>query len=158
MTDRSTAHATFTIERDLAYPPARVFAAFASQAAKARWFIGPEESARTDHALDFRDRGDEHLATRLPDGTLITFDATYRDIVPDERIIYAYDMHMGDRRISVSLACIELRPAGGGTHLTLREHGIFLDGLDQVADRERGTQELLDKLEASLTADPTGVA
>jgi uncharacterized protein YndB with AHSA1/START domain len=158
MTDRSTAHATFTIDRDLAHPPARVFAAFASQAAKGRWFIGPEESATTDHALDFRDGGDEHLATRLPDGTLITFDATYRDIVPDERIIYAYDMHIGDRRISVSLACIELRPSGDGTHLALREHGIFLDGLDEVAERERGTRELLDKLEASLDADPVGAA
>jgi len=156
MTDRSTAHATFTIDRDLAYPPARVFAAFASQAAKGRWFIGPDDSASTDHRLDFREGGDEHLATRLPDGRLVTFDATYRDIVPDQRIIYAYEMHIGDRRISVSLASIELQPASGGTHLTVHEHGIYLDGLDQVADRERGTNELLDKLAASLDADPLG--
>lgn len=154
MTDRSTAHATFTVERDLAHPPARVFRAFADPAAKARWFVGPDESHSTEHELDFRDGGTEHLATRFPDGTAVTFDATYRDIVPDERIIYAYDMHIGGRRISVSLACIELRSTGGGTHLTVREHGIFLDGLDQVADRERGTRELLDKLAASLDAGP----
>ncbi len=158
MTDRSTAHATFTVERELAHPPARVFGAFAGQAAKARWFVGPDDSASTDHALDFRDGGTEHLATRLPDGRLVTFDATYRDIVPDERIIYAYEMHIAGRRISVSLACIELRPIAGGTHLTVREHGIYLDGLDQVADRERGTRELLDKLEASLAAEPAGAA
>jgi uncharacterized protein YndB with AHSA1/START domain len=158
VTDRSTAHATFTIERDLAHPPARVFRAFADPAAKARWFVGPDGSATTDHALDFRDGGAEHLATHLPDGRLVTFDATYRDIVPDERIIYTYDMHIGGERISVSLACIELGPTADGTHLTVREHGIYLDGLDQVADRERGTRELLDKLEASLEAAPAGAA
>ena len=62
----------------------------------------------------------------------VTFDATYLDIVPDERIIYAYEMTIDGQRISASLASIELRPVPGGTHLSLTEHGIFLDGLDRV--------------------------
>jgi uncharacterized protein YndB with AHSA1/START domain len=73
-------------------------------------------------------------------------------LVPDERIIYAYDMRIGEQRISVSLASIELTPAEAGTRLVLTEHGMFLDGLDQAADRERGTRELLDKLAAALDA------
>ena len=155
MTDRSTAHATFTIERDLPHPAPRVFRAFADPAAKSAWFVGPDRSATTEHTLDFRVGGEERLSTRLPDGRLVTFEATYRDIVADERIIYAYDMCFGDQRISVSLACIELTPTAAGTHLVLREHGVYLDDLDQAADREHGTRELLDKLEASLavTAD-----
>ena len=152
MTDRSTTHATFVIERDLPHPVSSVFRAFADPAAKARWFIGPDGSASTEHSLDFRVGGEEHLRTRLPNDELVTFSATYRDIVPDERIIYAYDMRFGEQRISVSLACIELTPTAAGTHLVVREHGIYLDDLDQAVDRERGTRELLGKLEASLAA------
>ena len=38
----------------------------------------------------------------------IAYDARYQDIVPNERIIYSYDMHLDDKRISVSLATVEL--------------------------------------------------
>ena len=43
MSARSTQHATFVIERTYAASPARVFNAFADRAAKARWFVGPDE-------------------------------------------------------------------------------------------------------------------
>src|SRR4026207_2500506 len=46
------------------------------------------------------------------DGRSYRFDALYQDIVPNERIVYTYDMHLDDKRISVSLASIELKPAG----------------------------------------------
>jgi uncharacterized protein YndB with AHSA1/START domain len=153
VTDRSTAHATFTIERTLAHSPARVYAAFADQEAKARWFRGPDEDeAGRVHTLDFRVGGREHLAGPLPGGSSVTFDATYLDLVPEERIIYSYDMRIDGQRISVSLAAIEFRVAPGGTHLTVTEHGIYLDGLDDVAQRERGTHELLDNLTRTLDA------
>lgn len=43
---------------------------------------------------------------------MATFDAVYHDVVADERIVYAYEMHLDDRKISVSLATLELKPAG----------------------------------------------
>ena len=79
-----------------------------------------------------------------------TFEARYWDIVPNERIVYAYDMHLDDTRISVSLATIQLQPTTGGTRLVLTEQGAFLDGHDTVAAREHGTGELLDSLGAFL--------
>jgi len=54
-----------------------------------------------------------------------SFDAYYRDIVPNERIIYSYDMHFDDRRISISLATIEFKPSGSGTLLKITEQGRF---------------------------------
>jgi len=36
--------------------------------------------------------------------------------------------------------------AGDGTKLTLTEQGVFLDGLDNPAEREHGTGELLNTL------------
>jgi hypothetical protein len=59
-------------------------------------------------------------------------------------------MHMDGRRISVSLASVELAPEGDGTRLTLTEHGAFLDGLDDPSTRQGGTGSLLDALGEQL--------
>jgi uncharacterized protein YndB with AHSA1/START domain len=72
--------------------------------------------------------------------------------VENERIVYTYDMHLDDKRISVSLATVELKPAGLGTRLIFTEQAVFLDGYDDAGSRERGTHGLLDKLKASLEA------
>ncbi|HEV2682294.1 MAG TPA: SRPBCC domain-containing protein [Rhodanobacter sp.] len=45
------------------------------------------------------------------------FDCRYWDIVPNQRIVYSYDMHLDDRRISVSLSTLELGPEGRGTRM-----------------------------------------
>ncbi len=151
MTERRTEHATFTIERVFDAKPARVFKAFADPKAKAQWFGGPDEWAQGTRELDFRVGGRERLSGGPKGGGAIhTFDAVYQDIVPDERIIYSYDMHLDDKRISVSLATIELKPAGAGTRLIFTEQGVFLDGYDDAGSRERGTLGLLDKLGAWL--------
>ena len=59
MTKRSVAHATFTIERKYEAAPARVFAAFATREAKARWFSGPPEWGPDEGEMDFRVGGRE---------------------------------------------------------------------------------------------------
>jgi uncharacterized protein YndB with AHSA1/START domain len=150
MTQRKTDHATFTIERVYDAKPARVFKAFADPKAKAQWFGGPAEWTQGGRELDFRVGGRERLSGGPKGGQVHSFDALYQDIVPDERIIYSYDMHLDDKRISVSLATIELKPQGGGTRLVFTEQAVFLDGYDDAGSRERGTQGLLDKLGASL--------
>jgi len=83
-------------------------------------------------------------------GAVHAYNATYYDIVPDERFVIAYDMHLDDKRISVSLATVEFQPAGNGTRLKYTEQGAFLDGYDDAGSRERGTQGLLDQLDAAL--------
>ena len=154
MTKRPVTHATFVIERNFSAPPARVFIAFADPAAKARWFAGPDEWEKTRQEFDFRVGGRERLSGGPKGGTVHSFDARYLDIVPNERIIYAYDMHLDETRISVSLATVEFKPAGNGTLLTITEQGAFLDGYDDAGSREQGTGWLLDKLAASLEPEP----
>jgi len=146
MTERSITHATFTIERTYAAPAARVFAAWADPATKRRWFGGPDEG-ETNLQLDFRIDGRETQSGKGPDGGTYSYAARYQDIVPDERIVYTYEMHLNDTRISVSLGSVELKPEKqGGTRLIYTEQGAFLDGLDKPADREHGTRELFDQL------------
>jgi len=146
MTKRSVTHATFTIERTYDAPPALVFHAFADGKAKATWFGAPGWS----HELDFRVGGHERASGSFDGKVVHTYHAIYQDIVPDERIIAAYDMHLDDKRISVSLMTVELKPAGAGTRLVFTEQGAFLDGFDRPEERERGTRELLDALGAAL--------
>lgn len=149
-TERSAVHATFVIERVYDATPTRVFNAWSQPEAKARWFVGPEAWKKSDHTLDFRIGGREHVSGGPPGGPAHSYDAVYQDIVPNERIVSTYDMHMDDERISVSLATLEFTPSGAGTKLVYTEQGVFLDGYDNAAEREHGTRDLLDKLDAAL--------
>lgn len=87
---------------------------------------------------------------RWDTGVASTFDAVYLDVVAGERIVYAYEMHLDDRKISVSRATLELKPAGTNTRLVMTEQGAFLDGYDDAGSREQGSSFLLDALGKSL--------
>ena len=150
---RSVVHDTFVIKRTYPASPARVFAAFGDAAIKSQWFGEPGGSS-TPHELDFRVGGRESLRGQIPTGPSFTYDALYHDIVDGERIIYSYEMTMDGRRISVSVATIELAAEGDGTRFTLTQQGAFLDGLDTNAIREEGTNEMLDGLGRFLAESP----
>jgi uncharacterized protein YndB with AHSA1/START domain len=148
VTERSTEHATFVVERSYDAAAPRVFAAWADPVAKARWFGGEE------HELDFRVGGRELNRGATPDGEVYTYEARYQDIVPDERIVYTYEMRRDETRISVSLATVELKPEDAGTRLIFTEQGAFLDGEDKAEIREQGMGSLLDALSADVQREP----
>ncbi|MEX1007204.1 MAG: SRPBCC family protein [Acidimicrobiia bacterium] len=150
MTASSVTHATFVIEHTYDAPPERVYAAFADPVIKARWFAGPEEWGPDEGEMDFRVGGRETSRGGPPGGPVSFFDSRYQDIVPNQRLIFAYDMFLDDRLLSVSLATVEFVPSGTGTRLTFTEQGAFLDGQDSVDSREEGTRGLLDQLGAEL--------
>ena len=149
MTTRSVTHDTFTIERTYPAVPSRVFAAFASAEAKAIWGdTGDLESAEGDagaEEFDFRVGGRERFGFKWS-GTTLRYDALYYDIVPDQRIVYSYEMYANDARISVSVTTIEIAKSGDGTALTYTEQGAYLDDLDQPGLRREGVTEMLDGL------------
>jgi uncharacterized protein YndB with AHSA1/START domain len=146
---RSAVHDTFSFDRHFDVAPAKVFRAFADQSAKEQWFAGPPGAKSERGLFEFREGGRETNRT-LAEGNWWGFSATYADIVPDERIVYTYEMDKDGRRISVSVVTLELRAAGGGTDLTLTEYGVYLDGVDVPADRRGGTEVLLANLTAYL--------
>ena len=152
MTDRPVIHDTFEIERTYPASVSRVFAAFASKEAKDAWGDtgdlsepGPDAG---DSEFDFRIGGRERFGMGYQ-GTSYRYDALYYDIVPDQRIIYSYEMYANDARISVSVATIAFAATAEGTALTWTEQGAYLDGFDgpEASEARRGgTAEMLDGL------------
>jgi uncharacterized protein YndB with AHSA1/START domain len=143
---RSVLHATFCIERSYDSSPAQVYQALSDPAAKSKWFAGGDGYTVVAREMDVRPGGREHVKGRWASGLVSTFDAIYHDVVPDERIVYSYEMHQDERKISVSLATFELKPTATGTRLVMTEQGAFLDGHDDAGSRERGSKFLLEAL------------
>jgi uncharacterized protein YndB with AHSA1/START domain len=149
---RSIVHASFDLQRTYDAPAARVWKALTDEAAKAKWFCGsPGTWELLERRMDVRSGGREYVKGRWEGGTVSTFDAIYHDVIPNERLVYSYQMHLDDRKISVSLATLQLRPQNGKTTLTVTEQGAFLDGYDDAGSREQGTGHLLDALGRSLS-------
>ena len=143
-------HGSFTLERVYDASPARVFKAFADPKSKARWFVGPRGWQEIEREMDFRVGGQEIAHGKFPDGPETKFVARYHEIVPNERLVYVYDMHVDRVFMSVSLATIELTPQGGQTALRITEQGVFLDGKDGNESRREGTVYLLEQVAANL--------
>jgi uncharacterized protein YndB with AHSA1/START domain len=150
MPSQSVVHGSFRIERTFAAPRDRVFRALTDPDAKAKWFTGGQGYTILEREMDIRPGGRERLNGRWESGLVTTYDAVYFDVVPDERIVFAYEMHLDQRKISVSLATYELKSIGDGTQLVLTENGAFLDGYDDAGSRERGSNLLLDAVGKSL--------
>jgi uncharacterized protein YndB with AHSA1/START domain len=149
VTERSAVHSTFVLERTYDASPARVFAAFEDPEAKNRWFVNGDGWGTDAYQADFRVGGyEKYRGTH--DGMAVAMESRYYDIVPNERIVFAYDMLFDDDRISVSLTTIELIPAGTGPRLVFTEHDTFLDGHEVPGPREEGSKGLLESLAAEL--------
>jgi uncharacterized protein YndB with AHSA1/START domain len=141
MTERSVVHSTFTLERIYSVPISQLFRAWADPRIKVRWFAGNP----ADYELDFRPGGIERNSA-IHDGKTITWESLYREIVPDERIVYTSVLCEDGTVATVSLASVELVPEDNGTRLVLSEAGAYLDGREQPAWREQGTGDWLDAL------------
>ena len=145
MTERSIAHGTFRSERTYPVPPARVWAAFADKAQKAKWYGDPTHNRDAD-LFEFREGGRERKSSELDGGGTWVIEWLYHDIVANQRIVYTYDVVLKGRRNSVSLVTVEFTPVGHGTTVKIREDGAFLDGLEVPNERQGGAAFVLDRL------------
>ena len=146
----SVAHSMFVIERRYPVSPERVFAAFADPAKKRKWFAESDGTTVREFEMDFRVGGSEHSRFKMPDGTPLANDTSYHDIEPNRRIVFAYTMSVGGRRISASLSTIELVPTDKGTDFVYTEQAAFFEGSDGAKIREAGWSSLFERLEKEL--------
>jgi uncharacterized protein YndB with AHSA1/START domain len=160
---RSTiCHSTFAVERTYLATPSRVFAVFTADDARNIWGDPSDVEALDEEAagyeLDFRVGGRERICFRSQD-TIYHYESHYYDIVPDQRIVYCYELYVDGARESVSLVTIEFAKHGDGTALIWTEQGAYLDGIHGPgipAIREKGIAEILDNLASYLNSRTPG--
>ncbi|QKT08283.1 SRPBCC domain-containing protein [Gordonia sp. X0973] len=151
MSTLTQTHATFSLEREYPASVSAVWQAFADPTIKAQWF-GSDDFVEVERSDDFRVGGvsiDD--GRRGADGPLSRFRATYTDIVPNQRLVYTYDMWLDDAHASTSVTTVVFEEIAGGTRLTFTEQGVHLDGVhgpgpDAAAGREEGTRGLLENI------------
>ncbi|WP_119271024.1 SRPBCC family protein [Taklimakanibacter deserti] len=151
MTQRTVEHGNFSIERRFDAPASLVFQALTDVEMKRRWFAEGDGWVTESYALDAREGGHEEGTFRYQDGPPIRNETTYLDVVDDRRLVLSYCMFIDGKRISASLATIELSPEASGTRLIYTEQAAFLDGADTLKTRKEGCEQLFDTLGSELT-------
>ena len=151
MTDPTTIHDTFIIERRYAKPLARVFAALCDPMQKRRWYAATAET----FDMDFREGGREYTLSRMGSdtpfpGAALVSDIVYQDIVPDRRIVLVQTMSLGDRHISTALLTFELLDEDGGTTLICTHQAAFYEGSGGPDMRRHGWEVLFGRLDNAL--------
>lgn len=135
---------SLTINRRLNASPEKVFAAWTDPEKLIQWF-GPTEtipgSVKAD--MDVRVGGAYRISFRTEDGEYHQVGGTYREIVPDRRLVFSWAWHSTPERESV--VTVSLRPDGAATLLSLHHAQFF----DQAArdGHEHGWTGTMDKLE-----------
>jgi len=155
--EQTVTHSTFTLERAYSASPERVFAAFSDPTLKKRWYVDNKPMTVEEFQMDFRVGGSDLARFRFGAGSPfpgmpLTYYTSYQDIVPNRRIVYAYSMDLGDKRVSSSLTTFEFLPDGDGTQLIFTEQGAFYEGADGPQMRQAGWNTLLDHLGRSFAA------
>ena len=156
MSEPTTIHDTFVLERRYPLPPEAVFQALANPELKRRWFADGDHPAER-FEMDFRVGGAECTVFRLGDdtpfpGTPVVTEGRYEDIVPGRRVVVSSTMSLGERRISTTLVTIELLASDAGTDLILTHQAAFYEGADGPEMRKDGWDKMLAALDRQMDA------
>lgn len=146
--NRAIEHTEFSLQRRLATSPRHAFRFWSDAELKARWNECHPDWTLVEDRFEFKVGGEEHKCWRTIEGQEQTFTAHYLDIVPEQRIIYAYQMSFAGKRLSASLVTISLTQKTDETLMTFTEQVVLLDTVDSDARSHRieGTEQGLDRL------------
>jgi uncharacterized protein YndB with AHSA1/START domain len=138
---------SLTLKRRLNASPAKVYEAWTDAEKISHWF-GPENAEVLLATTDVRVGGRFRIVFRGPDGEEHDVAGIYREVVPNEKLVFSWAWRTTPER--ESLVTIALRRDVEGTLLTLI-HEQFAD--EAARDRhERGWSGTLEKLESYFHA------
>jgi uncharacterized protein YndB with AHSA1/START domain len=113
---------SLTLKRRLNAPPAKVFRAWTDPEKLKRWF-GPEGVETLSAQSDPRVGGRYRILARSPDGAEHEVTGIFREVVPDERLVFTWAWRDTPER--ESLVTVALARDGTGTLLTLTHEQFF---------------------------------
>jgi uncharacterized protein YndB with AHSA1/START domain len=144
-------HGTLSITRQIDAPRELVYEAWTKLEHRRHWFVGPGQT-EIERSVDLRVNGREIAHGRFENGTETIYTARFHLIDQNLRLIYAFDMHVGGKLFSVSLAGVEFGTKSTITELTYTEQIFILDGEYETESRIAGTNGLLDQFVSYLEA------
>jgi uncharacterized protein YndB with AHSA1/START domain len=142
-----TTRPSLTLKRRLNAPPEKIYQAWTDPQKIVRWFAPARVKPGTESAsIDARIGGRYRLSFDMDDGEHHEVGGVYREMVPNERLVFSWAWHSTPER--ESLVTVLLQPDGEGTLLTLHHEQLS----DQAArdSHERGWTGMLDNLEHNL--------
>lgn len=139
---------SLTIVRRIKASPARVWAAITQPEQMMQWW-GPDAGPTLNVVADVRPGGRFSVVFRLINGDEHNPTGTYREVVPEKKLVFTWDLP-GDPE-PVSLVTFRLEPVDGGTELTLTHERLPDEETRQ--SHELGWSGFLDKLPVFLGVD-----
>ena len=133
---------SLTLKRRLNAPAEKVYAAWTDPRKIVKWF-GPDAGPVTKAEIDLRVGGTYTIAFNTEDGEHHQVGGIYREVVPNERLVFTWAWHTMKER--ESLVTVTIKRDGEGSILTLLHEKFF----DEAArdGHSRGWNGSLDKLE-----------
>ena len=137
---------SLTLKRRLKATPAEVYAAWTDPTKIVKWF-GPDAGPVEHAALDVRVGGSYTVIFRTEDGEQHHVSGVYREVVPNEKLVFSWAWRSTPER--ESQVTVLIAPDAGGSLLTLHHERFF----DEKArdDHRRGWSGCLDKLVTYLS-------
>ncbi|MGC2409969.1 MAG: SRPBCC domain-containing protein [Methyloceanibacter sp.] len=137
---------SLTLKRRLNTAPEKVYAAWTDPEKIVKWF-GPEQIETLSAQADARVGGRFRIVMRSTDGEEHDVGGVYREVVPNEKLVFTWAWRSTPER--ESLVTVLIKPDGAGSLLTL-VHEQFFD--EDARDRhEHGWTGCLNKLERYLS-------
>jgi len=141
MATQTATKPSLTIKRRFNAPPAKVFAAWTDPQKVMRW-MGPGD-IKAEHAEgDPRIGGRYRWVMRTPTGEEHAVSGVYREVVPNEKLVFTWVWKSTPER--ESLVTVEIKPDGDGSLLTLTHEQLF--DTDTRDRHQSGWNGALDKM------------
>lgn len=123
---------TVVVEREVAFPPAKIWRALTEPHLIAEWLMKSDFVAKRDHQFSFRaDWG--------------SVDCKVLAIEPERTLSYTWDAYGLE-----SVVTWTLTPAGNGTHLRMEQSGFRADQKQAYHGARAGWRDFIDALETTL--------
>lgn len=123
-------------------PVAKVYAAWTDPEQVKQWMGPSDDFGPTEVTSDVRVGGRYHIVMHAPDGETHHVTGTYKEIVPNRKLVYTWSWESTPER--ESLVTVEFKPSGEGTELLLT-HERFADS--QARDKhQHGWNGCVDRL------------
>lgn len=135
------------ITRELDAAVADVYAAFTQADQLLQWW-SPENFSSTQCAVDVRIGGHYRIGIRSPEGVEHVMSGRYREVQPNERLVFSFAWEMDGRPGPETLVTVTFTAQGKGTRLVFRQ--AFFSSVQERDSHQQGWSGCLDKLQRHL--------